>query len=122
MPSLYRPTFHTFIDIFQILKNEILSHIRVYNARILLKIFFHSIFISEEPEGTKITLSLTLLRVKIRIREVTWTKNSNFLTVNSFWLDYGLFLILNGAFIISVDTRWDWFQRTYVVITAWKKL
>ena len=30
--------------------------------------------------------------------------------------------LLEWSFIISIDTSWDWFQRTYVLITAWKNL
>ena len=26
------------------------------------------------------------------------------------------------SFVISIDTSWDWFQRTYVLITARKNL
>ena len=29
---------------------------------------------------------------------------------------------LEWSFIISIDTSWDWFQRTYVLITAGKNL
>ena len=30
--------------------------------------------------------------------------------------------LLEWGFIISIDTSWDWFQRTYVLITARKNL
>ena len=30
--------------------------------------------------------------------------------------------LLGWCFIISIDTCWDWFQRTYVLITAQKDL
>ena len=30
--------------------------------------------------------------------------------------------LLEWCFIISIDTCWDWFQRTYVLITAQKNL
>ena len=30
--------------------------------------------------------------------------------------------VLEWCFIISIDTRWDWFQRAYVVTTARKNL
>ena len=30
--------------------------------------------------------------------------------------------LLEWSFIISIDTSWDWFQRTYVLITAGKNL
>ena len=30
--------------------------------------------------------------------------------------------LLEWSFIISIDTSWDWFQRTYVLITAQKNL
>ena len=30
--------------------------------------------------------------------------------------------LLEWSFIISIDTSWDWFQRTYVLITARKNL
>ena len=30
--------------------------------------------------------------------------------------------LLEWSFVISTDTSWDWFQRTYVLITARKNL
>ena len=33
-----------------------------------------------------------------------------------------VYSLLEWCFIISIDTCWDWFQRTYVLITARKNL
>ena len=30
--------------------------------------------------------------------------------------------LLEWSFIISINTSWDWFQRTYVLVTARKNL
>ena len=40
----------------------------------------------------------------------------------NFFLDSKVCSLLEWCFIISIDTCWDWFQRSYVLITAQKNL
>ena len=83
-----------------------------------MSLIFHD---CSSPSGRSILLKFSQIVAKRSKQEVTKFGSH---TLNGFRVaaNTKVCSLLEWSFIISIDTSWDWFQRTYVLITARKNL